>query len=360
MRYLTLLILISVSLFTVGQTPSTDPHWQLVWEDDFNSFDSNKWLKVDWAKHGNSEPQLYLANNISVTAGVLNIEANDNATLCPPGAITVWGACEPCDHGKMYPYTSGWIETQQNFSVEYGYIESKIKLPYGYGFWPAFWTYKRANYNATNATEIDIFEMLGSKPPNIIGTNLHMDYCQTCSNQTPCTCKHLYDKMCPWENSSILCYGRDLEMKNYSYTDWHVYGLEWSPSKIIWYIDDKVVRIMPNPGIVDQGRIILNLAIEPWAMPNSSTPFPSNMQVDYLRVFELSNECNLPLNLCNYNFSNYNNKVKKEIIIGSSNCSNSINSNQNIHLRAKEGILINGEFDVPLGAELYLDVNPCY
>lgn len=28
--------------------------------------------------------------------------------------------------------------------------------------------------------------------------------------------------------------------------------------------------------------------------------------------------------------------------------------------RASDGILINGDFTVPLGTQLYLDVNPCY
>lgn len=31
-----------------------------------------------------------------------------------------------------------------------------------------------------------------------------------------------------------------------------------------------------------------------------------------------------------------------------------------MYLRAAEGVTINGDFTVPVGAELYIDANPCY
>jgi len=47
----TILLIPLLSCFLIfGQTPSNDPHWRLVWEDNFNSFDASKWLKVDWAQ----------------------------------------------------------------------------------------------------------------------------------------------------------------------------------------------------------------------------------------------------------------------------------------------------------------------
>lgn len=204
--------------------------------------------------------------------------------------------------------------------------------------------------------------MLGSDPlaPHKVGTNIHKDYCQNCPPPVYCGCDHLYQQMCPWENPSILCYGQDLIPVNFNYTGWHTYGIEWSPSKMIWYINGSPVRIFPNPGIVDPVRIILNLAIEPWALPNQTTPFPSEMLVDYVRVYELDNDCNTNMNVCNYNFSMHDNKVKKNITIGNGTCSNVIGSGQNVYLRASEGVLINGDFTISLGSDLYIDVNTCY
>ena len=147
---------------------------------------------------------------------------------------------------------------------------------------------------------------------------------------------------------------------NFNYTTWHSYGIEWSPSKIIWYIDGFPVRLFPNHGVVDPVRIILNLAIEPGYLPNSSTPFPSHMYVNYVKVYSLRNDCDKYLNICNYNFSNHDNRVKHSIIIGDGNCINSLAVGDEIYLRATEEVRINGDFTVPVGAELYIDVNPCY
>lgn len=84
------------------------------------------------------------------------------------------------------------------------------------------------------------------------------------------------------------------------------------------------------------------------------------MLIDFVKVYNLDNDCNTNLNICNYNFTSHDNRVKKNITIGNGSCSNSLNSGDNIFLRASEGVLINGDFSVPLGAELYIDVNSCY
>jgi len=352
-------IILFLTFFTcfwiLGQTPSNDPHWQLLWEDNFNSFDANKWLKVDWAQHG--EPQLYLANNVTVSNGNLVIKVNNNPTYCPTNPPTVWGACWPCAN-QWYNYTSGWVETKQSYNTQFGYIESRIKLPYGYGFWPAFWTFIGSGVNGSNVAEIDIFEMLGHQASNIVGTNLHKAYCD-CDNYK-CNQCFLYDQQCPDYDNTILCYGQDLTFSNFTYTDWHKYGIEWTPSKIIWYIDDFPVRTTSNVGIIDPVRIILNLAIEPGYLPNSSTPFPSEMIVDYVKAYKLKNDCNTIINNCNFNFLTYENKIKKEITIGGNGCINSIPNSTFEFLRATDGILIKGDFTVPTGSQLLLEVNPCY
>ncbi len=229
------MIVLLNSLLLFGQTPANDPHWELVWQDNFSSFDANKWLKVDWAQHG--EPQLYLESNVSTSGGNLVIKVNNNYTYCPSNPPTVWGACWPCDN-QWYNYTSGWVETKKAYNTQYGYIESRIKMPYGYGFWPAFWTFVGSGLPSnTNAAEIDIFENLGHKPSNVITTNIHKTY---------------PDGDVYYEEETPL---------NYSYANtWHTHAVEWSPSKIIWYLDGIPIRTFPNHRIVDPVRIILNLA----------------------------------------------------------------------------------------------------
>jgi len=55
-----------------AQTPANDPHWQILWQDDFSSFDSNKWVKAEYCDH-NGEPQLYTADNVDIWNGKLRI-----------------------------------------------------------------------------------------------------------------------------------------------------------------------------------------------------------------------------------------------------------------------------------------------
>lgn len=323
-----------ISILSFGQKPLNDPHWELIWEDDFEVFDSEKWLKVDWAEH--SEPQLYLKENVSILDGNLVLEINNNPTYCPPNPPTIWGACWPCEN-KTYAYTSGWVESKQAYNVTFGYIESKIKLPYGYGLWPAFWTYIGSGVEGVNAAEIDIFEMLGGEIPNsnTISTNIHLNY--------------------PDRNEHRM----DFKPPGFDYTDWHTYGIEWSPNEIVWYVDGAPIRSLKNHGIIDSSRIIFNLAVEPSHLPNSKTPFPSEMLVDYVQVYELKKDCNTKLEACHYDFTKHDNQVKKEIILGGKDCFNSIPENTTQFLRATDGVEIKGEFIIPLGSELYIDVNRC-
>jgi len=364
MRCVISIIILLNSLLLFGQTPANDPHWDLVWQDDFNTLNTNIWKVKNNFDHYGGEPQVYTSrtDNVFIDNGNLVLRVRNENYSCPQPAINQWGCARQNNTGQLYNYTSGWVESKQDYNTKYGYIEARIKLPYGHGFWPAFWTFvgDGVPYN-TNAGEIDIFEMLGSEPTSTITTNVHHDYCSpsrpdynngNCSN-LPSDYLELTPTGFSWDGT------------------WHTYGIEWSPSKLIWYIDGIPSRVYHQTGQtdlatgmpmypVDPVRIILNLALEPWSPPNSSTPFPSDMRVDYVRTYKLDNDCNANLIACNYNYSSHDNKVKKNIKIGTEGCINSLSNGDNVYLRASEGITINGDFTVPTGAQLYLDVNTCY
>ena len=52
--------------------------------------------------------------------------------------------------------------------------------------------------------------------------------------------------------------------------------------------------------------------------------------------------------------------LKKSMSIGAGGCGNIQPFGSSIFLRATEFITIYGNFEVPLGAELYIDANNCY
>ena len=310
LRYAISIIIILSSLNLFGQAPSNDRHWQLAWEDNFNSIDTTIWEVVNNFDHY-GEPQMYRMKNVSVRNGNLMLTVKEEVY-------------------REHNYTSGWVESKKDYNTQFGYIESRIKLPYGHGFWPAFWTFVGSGVkDNTNAAEIDIFEMLGGAipNPNTISTNIHLSY----PNNNP--------------------YRMDIKPKNFNYTDWHTYGIEWSPSMLIWYVDGVPVRFFPNHGIIDPVRIILNLAIEPSYTPNSNTPFPSEMRVDFVKVYELKSDVKTIIYIFNYNFSTTDKKSKKGILMRGSS------KNPNLYLRIADGVLINEDSKA---SKLFIDISPRY
>jgi len=345
-------VLINQTLF--AQTPThspADPHWKLKWEDHFTTFDNSKWERMHYGTH-DSGPQLYLESNVWVDDSNSNhnlvLAANNNKATCPTPAPhpTVW-TCGPCEAGKLYNYTAGWVETKEEYNVKYGYIEARIKLPHRKGVAHAFWTWK-AEGETYNMAEIDIFETYGSQRTNIVNTCIY-------------TC---YPKDVPGCNDAKK-YLREHNLSNFSFTDWHNYGLEWTSDRITWYIDGKSIRYLNNHnldpwgnGIIDPVRTIFNLAIEPDYLPSTSTPFQEYMYVDYFKVYKLKYNCNAVITEAQgngYDFNNYTSDVKKSCIFKNT----SIPSGKNIFVRTTDFIELKENFEVPLGASLYLDNSPC-
>ncbi len=243
----------------------------LVWEDNFDvdgQPNSSNWtydlgdgtqqgLPAGW---GNNELQVYTndSENVKVKNGLLVITAKENGA----------GG-----------YTSARIKTQGLFSQRYGRFEARIRLPQGKGLWPAFWLLGNdCDQNPWPACgEIDIMEYLGDQPTTIFGTVHGPGY------------------------SGGESVSKEYQLTNDRFdTDFHVFGIEWSPNQINYYVDDVLYQsITPETiaeetngqgtWVFDRGEfyIILNMAVGgnlPGA-PNANTVFPQEMFVDYVRVY---------------------------------------------------------------------------
>ena len=89
-------------------------------------------------------------------------------------------------------------------------------------------------------------------------------------------------------------------------TNWHVYTVQWTTNSIAWAVDGQIYETQTNwwsssttsntvnnpyPAPFDQPFfVIMNLAVGGTfpGSPNSSTPFPGDMQVDYVRVYDFT------------------------------------------------------------------------
>jgi beta-glucanase (GH16 family) len=155
---------------------------------------------------------------------------------------------------------------------QYGRIEGRLKLPYGKGIWPAFWTLG-ANGSWPMGGEIDIMEYIGKTPDTVY---------QTAHGPGYSGAKGI--------GSHFVLTAETLK------NDFHVYAIEWQPNEIRWFVDaQEVFKITPDK--IPAGKqwvfdhpffIILNLAVGGgWpGYPDSTTVFPQQLQVDYVRVYK--------------------------------------------------------------------------
>jgi beta-glucanase (GH16 family) len=250
-----------------------DKGWKLVWSDEFNapdgsSVDRSKWvLETGSGVWGNEELEYYTDRpaNVFVREGNLVIRALNEKY--PPS--------DPKDP-KARDYTSGRLKTFGKFSQTYGRFEARIKVPFGQGMWPAFWMLgddiDKAGWPACG--EIDIMENIGKEPSVIHGSIHGPGYIGNVGIEAPFT----------------LPGGQRFA------DDFHVFAVEWTPDSIAFFVDQtmyvKRTRDDLRPGwkwVFDKPFfLILNLAVGgDWpGAPDSSTHFPQEMLVDYVRVYE--------------------------------------------------------------------------
>ena len=235
-------------------------NWNLVWQDEFDgkTLDLHNWtFDLGANGWGNSEMEEYTdhTDNVRVENGNLIIEARQDETA-------------------KYGFSSARIKTQDLQAWQYGRVEARLKLPQGQGIWPAFWMLG-SNISTTSiwpdCGEIDIMEFIGKEP------------------------NHIYNTVHGPGYSGAKGIGSHTELaQGFLQNDFHVYAIEWEPTEIRWYIDDtQTFKVTANdtPGkwVFDHPFfIILNLAVGGgWpGFPDSSTIFPQQLLVDYIRVYQ--------------------------------------------------------------------------
>lgn len=257
---------------------------RLVWSDEFDvdgEPDLTKWSFNIWpARKVNDEDQAYTSRrkNVRIDDGRLIIEAHKeefgNAT-----------------------YTSGRIHSAGKGDFLHGRFEVRARLPAGKGSWPAIWMLPSDPYRYSttcevgedwqgsptcdawpNSGEIDIMEHVGYQMDHVHGT-VHT--------------KAYY--WAEWEQRKgrFLANGVD--------QSFHVYALEWSPTDIRAFVDDTLYFVYTNENNgwqtwpFDQPfHLILNVAVGGmWGRSGGGIDdeiFPLRMEVDYVRVYELSGD----------------------------------------------------------------------
>lgn len=253
--------------------------WNQILSEGFNGsvmpFWESRWC---WANHHFDSPFCTTPDNWQVNP--------DNGTV---SLVTkVDGSAYPgagCDFAL--PFSSGTLNSDpcsialqdlhtgtEGRLYKYGFFEARIKNPRSRQMWPAFWLYGPENPQAqfvSKWNEIDIYEYGVSD--QIFLTNWFDTDVEGASNSSG---------------------SKHYAMPGQQFGDrWVTYGLRWEPNKLIWYIDNQVVRIFvgteSQPVPETWMRVKLNSGIhEHGAEYDGHLPLvlPNYMEIDYVRVWQ--------------------------------------------------------------------------
>ena len=260
MKYISEIKFASILAMIVFNFTGFAQNWQLVWSDEFDSTSINT---LNWTKEtggngwGNNELEYY--TNRDINAFIEN------------GHLIIQVLKENYSNRN---YTSARLKTQSKKLFKYGKIEANIKLPYGQGIWPAFWTLGQniSSVGWPKCGEIDIMEMIGGQNrENTVHGTAHWD-----------------------NNGQHAQYGNSYTLTSGIFADdFHKFAIIWTEQYIKWYVDDHLYNTIDitSSGLSEFHNdffILLNVAVGGnWpGSPDASTVFPQRMEVDYVRVYQ--------------------------------------------------------------------------
>lgn len=248
-----------VLLFTVAAwaDPPADGDWVpfLPMTDEFEGeiLNHKKWFDHNLTWSGRP-PTLFHPDCVAVSNGLLHISAFDSAGSAKrklPSGFT---------------HVAGFVRSKRR--ARFGYFEMRAKLMDSSQV-SCFWL---TNTGRDEWSEIDIVEVPAGleKYASILQPNVH------------------YFRG-PHYNGTVNDHIADQSHHDVGFNmadGFHVYGMEWSPAYIRWYVDGKLIREKHNDNYFQPLEMNLNVEANHWfgALPDDGT-LPASYQVDYVRVW---------------------------------------------------------------------------
>ncbi|WP_369713034.1 family 16 glycosylhydrolase [Leptotrichia sp. HSP-342] len=262
--------------------------WKLVWYDEFNGsqLDTKKWDYWDYGnpwnpgnyldengnlvnQYGFDAKHYYLKDNVKIENGnmVIKLKKETNKKVNVNGTE------------RRILYSSGAVHTRNTYNIQYGKIEMRAAMPEGVGTWPAFWMWPAGYSQASGGPaigEIDIVETYGNDMRRATGT-LHV----LKSDNTYETFDGDDYKLSKWPREKL--------------TNFNTYAVEWDDKEIKWLFNNKVYKKFSYKELERKGLqnpfnqpyfIIINVALSKITGEDGDVDFPTEMKVDYVRVYQ--------------------------------------------------------------------------
>jgi hypothetical protein len=235
--------------------------YKLVFQDDFDSLDlspngfgDHKWYEGIWFNKKHAP-----LSNISASSSILSLN---------------WTPGQGSDDTSI---TTLSHDTRHFHAWRYGYFEARMKWDVVKGAWPAFWLIsvqdaKRVDvYDGVRETgEIDIMEGQGDHPHEIY-TTVH-----------------------DWTNSTHDAANKNNTVRlspDIDFSQFHTYGLLWTPGKLAWYLDGRQIHTEVASPIFDKQDYYIVIGSQEsvnWKSGDLTGVSASNinLSVDWVRVWQ--------------------------------------------------------------------------
>lgn len=232
--------------------PQDGSSWEVMptFSDEFNTFDRSKWhdTNPDWLGR---QPGFFSPKNVA-------IENNE---------LTLTARCEepPTEELRKKGYhTFSTASVKHKELAHYGYYEIRAKAMKSRAS-SAFW-FQRGD--GKDNTEIDVFEICGGSPAEAKINYMTMHIVQRDG-------KKLHEKVANVYNAPEPLY-----------EDYHIYGVDWNPKEVVFYVNDKMIHRVPN----NRWHQPLNLLFDSETFPNwfglpKPEELPSTFRIDYIRAW---------------------------------------------------------------------------
>lgn len=220
---------------TTVESPALQIKWALDWQDEFDytAVDgrdpaiTDKWTS---ANYSDSDPNSQNVSgrwpkNVEVSDGSLKLKQFKED---PPYA-------DPNSGSVPKSWSAGMVTSTKEFG--YGYFEARYKYAPATGLNQSFWIMTQPNYgsaadvnNEFYGYELDINE---GHYPNRMNTNTHYYHADPSVSTT--SANHV----------SMVEEFYDNRYENLS-DEYHTYGFDWNENELIYYMDGKEIRRIPN------------------------------------------------------------------------------------------------------------------
>jgi len=243
--------------------------YTLSWSEEFNEGVGQPPSPAYWSYDlgnnggwGNNELETYV-NDLQHAQIISDPNATDGQALDIQATLDAGGQ-----------YHSARIRTDGKVVPLYGYIESRIRMPYSQGIWPAFWTLGSNIGTAgwPSCGEMDIMESIG-KEPSINHGSMHGP---------------------GYSGGNALTALYTLPNGQQFKDAYHTFALQWSPNSATFYVDDTPYETRTpadtngNPWAFNHPFfMIANMAVGGLfpGNPDGTSIFPQNYLIDYIRIY---------------------------------------------------------------------------